>query len=148
MRETASWSWSEAQTASPSLVVLPFETFGEMGTDAFAQGLHDELITRLSNISGFRVIARTSVRPYDETRMTPGEIARQTGADWILEGHVRVEDEHVRAGARLTDSRSSEQTWSGQYRRVFDTERVLHFQAELANDIAESLKTELTRSGA
>jgi eukaryotic-like serine/threonine-protein kinase len=92
----AAWFWRRAArdhaTATakiPRLVVLPFENIGAPGDDYFADGLTDEITSRLAGLPGLGVIARTSAVRYRDTREGARQIGRELGVDYVLEGTVR-----------------------------------------------------------
>ena len=143
---TSSWGWAEAESPSSSIAVLPFESFGSREAGPFTRGLHGDLITRLANVSGLRVIARTSVQQYRDADKTVEEIGREVGARWILEGEVQEAGGELRVRGRLVSAQDGRQAWSGTYRRSLEAERLFELQAELTKDIARSLEAELTPS--
>jgi serine/threonine-protein kinase len=141
---TSSWGWAEAESPSTSIAVLPFESFGGREAGPFTRGLHGDLITRLANVSGLKVIARTSVQQYRGVERTVEEISREVGARWILEGEVQEAGGELRVRGRLISTRDGRQAWTGTYQRALVAERLFELQAELTKDIVGSLEAELT----
>jgi len=137
----------EAETAGVSLdrkriAVLPFLNISPDPNDAyFADGLTEELIARLSNISGLRVIARTSIMRFRGTAKGVGEIGKELRAGTILEGSVRKAVNKLRVTAQLIDAVSEEHLWAQTYDR--DLEDVFAIQTEVAQNVADVLKTQM-----
>jgi serine/threonine protein kinase len=90
-----------AETSPQSIAVLPFETIGAGEPDAFTEGIHGDILTRLSNVSGLKVISRTSVRQYSETLKSTPEIGKELGVAWVVEGEVQEAGGTVQINARL-----------------------------------------------
>jgi TolB-like protein/predicted GNAT superfamily acetyltransferase len=133
----------------PMVAVLPF-SFRGVGDDAafFAGGVHDDLLTQLSQLSGLRVISRTSVLKYQDTTEAIPVIGRALGADAILEGGVQLAGEQIRINAQLIDARTDEHLWAETYDRALTTENIFAVQGEIARAIADALQTTLTAAEA
>jgi TolB-like protein/DNA-binding SARP family transcriptional activator/Flp pilus assembly protein TadD len=129
-----------------SIAVLPLEDLGP-GREAgpLAQGLHHDLLSRLSGISALRVISRTSVLRYREGRTTIPAVARQLGVGTILEGAVQQAGQKVRLNVQLIDGRTDEHLWAETYDRALTTEGIFALQGELAQRIAQSVQAHLTK---
>lgn len=127
-----------------SIAVLPFETIGATETSAFTDGIHGDLLTRLSNVGGLQVISRTSVRRYRDTDKVLHRIARELGVTWVVEGEVQEVGEQVQVNARLVNARTDRQVWARDYRRVLTAEDLFQIQSEITEAIAQSLEMELT----
>ncbi len=126
-----------------SLAVLPLQSLSaDPGQEFFAEGMTDELITDLGQMSALRVISRTSVMHYKQTTKTLAEIGRELGADAIVEGTVFSAGNRVRITAQLVDARSDRHLWAREYER--DLRDVLDLQEEVARDIADEINVELT----
>ncbi len=102
----------------------------------------DELITDLGQMSALRVISRTSVVLYKGTAKTLPQIGRELGADAIVEGAVYRSGNRVRITAQLIDARTDHHLWAHAYER--DLRDVLVLQDEVARDIANEIRVELT----
>ncbi|QOC22631.1 winged helix-turn-helix domain-containing protein [Wenzhouxiangella sp. AB-CW3] len=126
-----------------SIAVLPFERIGVEPALPLADGLHHDLLTRLSDIEDLRVISSTSVRQYRDTVQTIPEIARQLGVVWVLEGAVQQIGAEVQLNAQLIDGRDDTHAWAKTYRRSLTAENLFAIQAELIEDIVGYLATEL-----
>jgi TolB-like protein/DNA-binding winged helix-turn-helix (wHTH) protein len=126
-----------------SLAVLPFQNLsGDKDQEYFADGMTDELITDLGQVSALRVISRTSVMHYKRTAKTLQQIGRELGADVILEGTVYRSGSRVRITAQLIDAQTDSHLWAHGYER--DLRNVLGLQDEVARDIANEIRVELT----
>jgi adenylate cyclase len=127
------------------LAVLPFENLsGDEATEPFVLGVHDDLITHLSQIGTLKVISRTSVMGYEGSTKTVPEIARELGATTVLEGGIQRSGDRIRMNVQLIDARTDEHLWAEQYDRTLTAEDVFAIQAEIAGRIAEALATALT----
>lgn len=133
----------EAVITEHSIAVLPFEKIGVEPVLPLADGLHHDLLTRLSDIEDLRVISSTSVRQYRDTVETIPEIARQLGVVWILEGAVQQIGAEVQLNAQLIDGRDDTHAWAKTYRRTLTAENLFSIQAELIEDIVGYLAAEL-----
>ena len=126
-----------------SVAVLPLENLSPNPNDAyFAAGIHEEILNQLTKIKALSVIARTSVRKYQNTDKTIAEIADELGVGTIMEGSVRYAGERVRVTAQLIDGATSNHIWSESYER--DLADVFAIQADIATKIAAALEAELT----
>src|SRR5205807_6928002 len=96
-----------AKPTSPtkkSIAVLPFENLSEDQTNAyFADGIQDEILTRLSKIADLKVISRTSTQRYRNTSQSLSDVAHQLGVANILEGSVQRTNDQVRINVQLID---------------------------------------------
>jgi TolB-like protein/DNA-binding winged helix-turn-helix (wHTH) protein len=140
-----SWSLYPRSHSSPtirSLAVLPLENLsGDPSQDYFAEGMTDELITRLAQISALRVISRTSVMTYRSSRKSLPEIARELNVDAVVEGSVLLSGERVRITAQLIQVPTDTHMWAQSYDEDFrDT---LALQAKVAGAIAEQIRVTL-----
>ena len=126
-----------------SIAVLPFDEIGIEPVLPLADGLHLDLLTRLSGIEDLRVISSTSVRQYRDTLETIPDIARQLGVVWILEGAVQQIGTEVQLNAQLIDGRDDTHAWAKTYRRSLTAENLFAIQAELLDDIVGYLAAEL-----
>ncbi|HEX5412760.1 MAG TPA: tetratricopeptide repeat protein [Terriglobia bacterium] len=126
-----------------SLAVLPLQNLsGEKDQEYFADGMTDELITDLGQMSALRVISRTSVMHYKQSRETLRQIGRELTADAIVEGSVFRSGNRVRITAQLIDARNDRHLWARTYER--DLRDVIAMQDEVARDIANEIQVKLT----
>jgi TolB-like protein/Flp pilus assembly protein TadD len=126
-----------------SLAVLPLENLSHNPEqEYFADGLTEALITTLAKLGELRVVARTSVMLYKGVRKPLRDIARELGADAIVEGTVLRAGQRVRITAQLIDAANETHLWAESYER--DLRNVLALQAELAEAIAREVRVKLT----
>jgi TolB-like protein/DNA-binding winged helix-turn-helix (wHTH) protein/Flp pilus assembly protein TadD len=125
-----------------SLAVLPLENLsGDNSQEYFADGMTDELIATLGQISALRVISRTSVMPYKRARKGLPQIARELNVDAIVEGTVLRSGGQVRITAQLIEARDDKHLWSESYDG--DLRDTLTLQNTVARAIAEQIRINL-----
>lgn len=134
----------EPRAGDRSVAVLPFEALGENETDPFTEGMHDALLTRLSNVGTLKVISRTSVQAYRDSDKPLPQIARELGVRWVLEGGVQRIGDQIQVNAQLIDPRTDTHAWSESYQRDLTAENLFAIQGELTKRIAGSLEARLT----
>jgi len=135
---------SEAATALPqkSIAVLPLlNESGDPTDEYFSDGLSEELIVALAQISGLKVIGRSSSFRFKERREEPKTIGEKLGVGTLLEGTVRKQGDHVRIVAELVNAADGIELWT----RTFDRELkdIFAVQSEIAAAVAQSLKVTL-----
>ena len=140
--------WEEERAAPRPILdkrriaVLPFLNISPDPNDAyFADGLTEELIARLSTISGLKVIARTSIMRYRGTAKNVREIGKELESGSVLEGSVRKAADRLRVTAQLIDATTQEHLWVQNYDRQL--EDVFAIQMEVAQNVADALKMQL-----
>jgi TolB-like protein/DNA-binding winged helix-turn-helix (wHTH) protein/Flp pilus assembly protein TadD len=132
-----------APTGVRSLAVLPLENLsGEVSQNYFADGMTDELITDLAQISALRVISRTSVMVYKGARKPLPQIARELNVDAVIEGTVLRSGDRVRITAQLIEASTDKHLWSQSYEG--DLRDTLTLQKKVASAIAEQIQINLT----
>ncbi len=143
------WGWSQwrRRTTPPvpiqSIAVLPLaDLSGDASQGYFADGMTEELITDLAQISSLRVVSRTSVMKYKHSNKALPEIARELNVNAVVEGSVMRSGEEVRITAQLVDARDDHHLWAQSYQRPFI--QLLSLQNEVARDIALQVRVELT----
>jgi TolB-like protein/DNA-binding winged helix-turn-helix (wHTH) protein/Flp pilus assembly protein TadD len=138
------YSWRHPLSTIRSLAVLPLENLSnDASQDYFADGMTDELITHLGQISAIRVISRTSAMTYKSVRKPLAEIARELNVDAVVEGSVLHFGERVRIDAQLIQVPADKQIWAERYEGDFrDT---LALQNRVARSIAERIRATLNR---
>jgi TolB-like protein/DNA-binding winged helix-turn-helix (wHTH) protein/Flp pilus assembly protein TadD len=126
-----------------SIAVLPLANLsGDPSEEFFADGMTDQLITDLAQVGSLRVISRTSVLQYKETKKTLPEIARELNVDAIVEGSVTRSGQRVRVTAQLLRARTDQHLWAQSYDR--DVGDVLKLQSEVADAIAQQIRAQMT----
>jgi len=136
-------SRGRAPTGIRSLAVLPLDNLsGDASQNYFADGMTDELITDLAQISALRVISRTSVMVYKGARKPLPQIARELNVDAVVEGTVLRSGEQVRITAQLIEASTDKHLWSQSYEgELRDT---LALQNRVARTIADQIRITLT----
>jgi TolB-like protein/DNA-binding winged helix-turn-helix (wHTH) protein len=130
-------------TAIHSLAVLPLEDLsGNSSEDYFADGMTDELITNLGQLSSLRVISRTSIMQYRGLHKTLPQIARELKVDAIVEGTVVRSGGKVRITAQLIQVSTDKHLWAQSYEG--DLKDVLALQREIASAVAKQIRMTLT----
>src|SRR6476660_2527354 len=142
---------SSASTATPaavvipekSIAVLPFENLSRDPDNAyFADGIQDEILTRLAKIADLKVISRTSTQHYKSAPENLPEIARLLGVAHILEGSVQKSGEAVRVNVQLIKAANDSHLWADTYDRKLTD--IFSVETEVAKAIAEQLRAKLT----
>src|SRR5437763_3365681 len=126
-----------------SIAVLPFENRSEDKANAyFADGIQDEILSRLSKIADLKVISRTSTQHYKSAPQNLPEIAKQLGVAHILEGSVQKRGDAVRVNVQLIKAANDSHLWADTFdRKLID---VFFVESEVAKAIAEQLRVHLT----
>src|SRR5438093_9669383 len=125
------------------IAVLPFENLSDDPDNAyFANGIQEEILTRLASIADLKVISRTSTQQYQSKPRNLREIAKQLGVANILEGSVQKAADQVRVNVQLVNAQTDSHLWADTYdRRLTD---ILGVESEIAKRIAESLQAKLS----
>jgi len=124
------------------LAVLPFVNISPDPNDEyFADGLTEELITKLSEVKGLKVIARTSVMNYKKKEKSLSQIGRELEAGSIIEGSVRKAGNKIRVTVQLIDSRTEEHLWASNYDKELDD--IFAIQSDVASRVAGSVSAGL-----
>ena len=126
-----------------SIAVLPFENLSEEKSNAyFADGIQDEILTRLSKIADLKVISRTSTQRYKNKPQKLSEIANQLGVANLLEGSVQKTNDQVRVNVQLIRAANDSHLWAETFdRKVTD---IFSVESEVAKAIADQLRAKLT----
>jgi serine/threonine protein kinase/Tfp pilus assembly protein PilF len=126
-----------------SVAVLPFENRSEDKANAyFAEGIQDEILTRLANIADLRVISRTSTQQYQSKPANLREIAKQLGVANILQGSVQKVADQVRVNVQLVNAQTDSHLWAETYDRKLTD--IFAIESEIAKGIVASLQAKLT----
>ena len=129
--------------AEKSIAVLPFENLSEDKANAyFAEGIQEEILTRLAKIADLKVISRTSTQRYQSKPDNFAQIAKELGVSNILEGSVQKAGNQVRVNVHLVNVQSGSQLWAETYDRKLSD--IFSVETEIAKGIAESLQAKLT----
>jgi len=129
-----------------SIAVLPFDNRSAEEENAafFADGVHDELLTRLSRIGDLRVTSRTSVMEYRDTTKNMLQIGDELGVGSILEGGVQRAGDTIRINVQLIDVQKDEHLWANTYDRKLTATNLFAIQTEISTEIANALHATLS----
>src|SRR5258708_1964285 len=134
---------SRVAAAEKSIAVLPFENLSRDPDNAyFADGIQDEILTRLSKIADLKVISHTSTQHYKSAPENLPEIAKQLGVAHILEGSVQKSGDAVRVNVQLIKAANDSHLWADTFdRKLID---IFSVESEVAKAIADQLRAQLT----
>src|SRR5262249_7122573 len=137
------WNHKPAVVIPKSVAVLPFENLsGDPDNAYFADGIQEEILTRLAKIGDLKVISRTSTQRYHNKPANLAEIAKQLGVANIVEGSVQKAIDQVRVSVQLISAQTDSHLWADSYDRKLND--ILGVESEIAKRIAESLQAKLT----
>src|SRR5215216_301598 len=140
------WFYQRTRPFSPmerSIAVLPFENLSSDKENAyFAEGIQDEILTRLAKIGDLKVISRTSTQHYKSAPENLREIAKQLGVAHVLEGSVQKSGDTVRVNVQLINAATDTHLWSDTFDRKLTD--LLSVESEVAKTIADQLRAKLT----
>ncbi|PYL27527.1 MAG: hypothetical protein DMF39_10825, partial [Verrucomicrobia bacterium] len=143
LRSTVATNGSAATANSKSIAVLPFENLSEDRANAyFAEGIQEEILTRLAKIADLKVISRTSTQQYKSKPGNLSEIAKQLGVANILEGSVQKAADQVRVNVQLINAQTDSHLWADTYDRKLTD--IFGVESDIAKSVAESLRAKLT----
>ncbi|MGB9074377.1 MAG: winged helix-turn-helix domain-containing protein [Terriglobales bacterium] len=135
---------SQAAGGRIMLAVLPFENLtGDAGQEYFSDGLTEEMITQLGSLDPqhLGVIARTSVMHYKNSQERLDRISAELGVQYVLEGSVRRDSDHVRITAQLIQVKDQTHVWAREYDR--ELKNLLMVQGEIAQEILDEIQVSL-----
>ena len=136
------WNRRPAVIIPKSVAVLPFENLSNDANNAyFADGIQEEILTRLAGIADLKVISRTSTQQYQSKPRNLSQIAKQLGVANILEGSVQKAAGQVRVNVQLINAQTDSHLWAETYDRKLTD--VLSVESEIAKSVAESLQARL-----
>jgi TolB-like protein/Tfp pilus assembly protein PilF len=147
LRSKSSTSASAAMPAmtNKSIAVLPFDNLSEEKGNAYsAEGIQDEILTRLAKVADLKVISRTSTQRFKSAPSDLREIAKQLGVMNILEGSVQKANDQVRVNVQLINALTDAHLWADTYDRKLTD--IFAVESEIAKTIAETLQAKLTGS--
>ena len=133
-----------AQMSEKSIAVLPFENRSEDKANAyFAEGVQDEILTRLSKIADLKVTSHTSTQHYKSVPENLAEIAKQLGVAHILEGSVQKSGDAVRVNVQLIKAANNSHVWAETFDRKLTD--IFSVESDVAKAIADQLRAHITR---
>jgi len=134
---------ASARKIDKSIAVLPFENLSaEKENTYFAEGIQNEILTKLATVRDLKVISRTSTAKYQSKPANLKTVAQELGVSTILEGTVQRAGDKVRVNVQLIDARTDAHLWAKSYDRDFKD--VLSVESEVAAQIADALKANLS----
>lgn len=128
------------------IAVLPFENLSDKENTYFADGIQNEILTKLAGIGDLNVISRSSTAKYKSKPADLKRVARELGAASVLEGSVQRAGDKVRVNVQLLDGRVDRHLWAKSYDR--DLKDVFAVQSEVAQEVADQLRAKLSPSEA
>src|SRR3989449_4197514 len=136
-------SSSSSELPPKSIAVLPFDNLSEeKGNAYFAEGIQDEILTRLAKVADLKVISRTSTQHFKSAPDNLPQIAKQLGVTNILEGSVQRANEQVRVNVQLINALTDAHLWADTYDRKLTD--IFAVESEIAKTIADALQAKLT----
>jgi TolB-like protein len=133
------------ELSAKSIAVLPFDNLSRDPDNAFfAEGVQDEILTRLAKVADLKVIARTSTQKFKSSPENLPDIARQLGALNILEGSVQKVNDQVRVNVQLINAMTNAHLWAEIYDRKLSD--IFAVQSDIAKTVADTLQAKLTGS--
>jgi TolB-like protein/Tfp pilus assembly protein PilF len=131
--------------AEKSIAILPFENLSEeKGTAYFAEGIKDEILTKLATVHDLKVISRTSTAKYQSKPDNLKAVAQELGVSTVLEGAVQKAGDKVRVNVQLIDAGADTRLWAKSYDR--ELKDVLAVESEVSQEIVDALKAKLSPS--
>jgi serine/threonine-protein kinase len=129
----------------PSIAVLPFDNLSPDPENAFfADGIQEEVTSKLSSLSALRVISRSSVMQYREDRPSSPQIAQELGVGFLVEGSARIAGEQVRLTVQLINALSDEHLWAEDYDLTLSAADLFEVEGNVARQIAFQIGVNLT----
>jgi len=128
-----------------SIAVLPFDNLSEDKSNAyFAEGVQDEILTRLAKVADLKVISRTSTQHFKSSPDNLPQIAKELGVTNILEGSVQKASDQVRVNVQLINAMTDAHLWADTYDRKLTD--IFAVESEIAKSIADALQAKLSRA--
>src|SRR5438552_1617324 len=136
---------SSSELPGKSIAVLPFDNLSRDPDNAyFAEGVQDEILTRLAKVADLKVISRTSTQRFKSAPSDLRDIAKQLGVMHIVEGSVQKANDQVRVNVQLINALTDAHLWADTYDRKLND--IFAVESEIAKTIAETLQAKLTGS--
>jgi len=136
---------SSSELPGKSIAVLPFDNLSRDPDNAyFAEGVQDEILTRLAKVADLKVISRTSTQRFKSAPSDLREIAKQLGVMHIVEGSVQKANDQVRVNVQLINALTDAHLWADTYDRKLND--IFAVESEIAKTIADTLQVKLTGS--
>jgi len=140
------WFFDKPLPESPaanSIAVLPFaDLSSDQSYRYFADGMQEELLTRLTDIEGLKVASRTSVEAYRSSNVRLPEIAEAIGVSAVIEGSFRVDEDRIRITIQLIEAQTDQHLWADNFDRTLSVQSIFAIQEEVAGQIVQALELE------
>jgi TolB-like protein/Tfp pilus assembly protein PilF len=131
-----------ANVTEKTVAVLPFENLSEDKSNAyFAGGVRDEILTKLAQVRGLRVVSRSSTKKNESRPGNLADLGRQLGTDTFLEGSVQKLADDLAIHVQLIDAKTGAQVWAQSYQRA--SKDISEVEGEVAHQVANALKVKL-----
>jgi TolB-like protein/Tfp pilus assembly protein PilF len=144
IRNAEEESAADIMASRRSIAVLPFSSrSADPDNSLFADGVHDDLLTKIANLGSLRVISRTSVMEYRDTTKNLRQIGRELDVDTLLEGTVQRIGDNVRINVQLIDAETDEHLWARIYDRQLTDDNLFAVQSDVSGEIAAALHSTL-----
>lgn len=149
--ETASAAGATSAGAAPDLdsrklAVLPFRNLAGPDDATFAEGVHDDILTRLQRVQTLKVMTRQSMLGFAGSELSTREIAGQLGARYLLTGTVQRAADRLRINVQLADARTEEMPWTERFDETWSVETLFDVQSRIAEEVAAALRVTLTEA--
>jgi len=128
----------------PSLAVIPFLNRSSPDEQYLTDGMHDEILTGVSRISGLRAIPRTSVEAFRNSTASVLEIGTKLAVTYLLQGSVQRANNQIRVSVQLVDATTENHLWSDQYLEPITPENLFDIQARVTEEVARELRLVVT----
>lgn len=129
-----------SEPTGPTVAVLPFQNLSNTDArDLLAVGIGEDIIVELGSYQDLNVLSRQSTHSVEPGESDPSSIRQKFGADYVLEGSVRQVADRLRVTARLIDTTSGHQVWSGAYEESLTTSNILDVQLSITEKVASAL---------
>src|SRR5438552_1566764 len=136
-----------ANVPAKSIAVLPFENLNaDQGNPHFAEGIQDQILTKLASVADLKVISRISTEKYGSKPRDLRSVSKQLGVATVLQGTVQKDGERVRVNVELIDARSDRRVWTKNYDS--DLRDIFAIQSEISQEIGNALRAKLSASEA
>ena len=136
-----------ANVPAKSIAVLPFENLNaDQGNPHFAEGIQDQILTKLASVADLKVISRISTEKYGSKPRDLRSVSKELGVATVLQGTVQKDGERVRVNVELIDARSDGRIWTKNYNS--DLRDIFAIQSEISQEIGNALRAKLSASEA
>src|SRR5256885_13863542 len=136
-----------ANVPAKSIAVLPFENLNaDQGNPHFAEGIQDQILTKLASVADLKVISRISTEKYGSKPRDLSSVSKELGVATVLQGTVQKDGERVRVNVELIDARSDRRVWTKNYDS--DLRDVFAIQSEISQEIGNALRAKFSANEA